>query len=157
MEIALYRPEIPPNTGNIARLCVNVGVPLSIVGEPSFDLSEKAVRRAGLDYWKDLDLRRFADYEEFRTKKEAEGSRIFLVSKFGTKLYWDVDFQKTDVFLFGRETSGLPEEIHKSCPPEQIISLPMAEVSRSINLSNAVAIVLYEALRQEKTRTNPKG
>ncbi|MCW7480976.1 tRNA (cytidine(34)-2'-O)-methyltransferase [Leptospira kanakyensis] len=157
MEIALYRPEIPPNTGNIARLCVNVGVPLSIVGEPSFDLSEKAVRRAGLDYWKDLDLRRFADYEEFRTKKEAEGSRIFLVSKFGTKLYWDVDFEKTDVFLFGRETSGLPEEIHQSCPPEQIISLPMAEVSRSINLSNAVAIVLYEALRQEKTRTNPKG
>lgn len=127
------------------------------MGEPSFDLSEKAVRRAGLDYWKDLDLRRFADYEEFRSKKEAEGSRIFLVSKFGTKLYWDVDFQKTDVFLFGRETSGLPEEIHKSCPPEQIISLPMAEVSRSINLSNAVAIVLYEALRQEKTRTNPKG
>ncbi|PJZ85259.1 tRNA (cytidine(34)-2'-O)-methyltransferase [Leptospira harrisiae] len=155
MEIALYRPEIPPNTGNIARLCVNVGVPLSIVGEPSFDLSEKAVRRAGLDYWKDLDLRRFANYEEFRSQKQAEGSRIFLVSKFGTKVYWDVNFQKTDVFLFGRETSGLPEEIHQSCPPEHIISLPMAEVSRSINLSNAVAIVLYEALRQEKTRTNP--
>ncbi|TGM59227.1 tRNA (cytidine(34)-2'-O)-methyltransferase [Leptospira vanthielii] len=155
MEIALFRPEIPPNTGNIARLCVNVGVPLSIVGEPSFDLSEKAVRRAGLDYWKDLDLRRFADYEEFRSKKETEGSRIFLVSKFGTRVYWDVDFEKNDVFLFGRETSGLPEEIHKSCPPEHIISLPMAAVSRSINLSNAVAIVLYEALRQEKTRTNP--
>jgi len=155
LEIALFRPEIPPNTGNIARLCVNAGVPLSIVGEPSFDLSEKAVRRAGLDYWKDLDLRRFADYEEFRSKKEAEGSRIFLVSKFGTKVYWDVDFEKNDVFLFGRETSGLPEEIHKSRPPEHIISLPMAELSHSINLSNAVGIVLYEALRQEKTRTNP--
>lgn len=155
MEIALFRPEIPPNTGNIARLCVNAGVPLSIVGEPSFDLSEKAVRRAGLDYWKDLDLYQFPTWEEFQTTKESEGKRIFLVSKFGKKTYWDVEFQAKDVFLFGRETSGLPEEIHKGHPSDQIISIPMAEASRSINLSNAVAIVLYEALRQEKTRTNP--
>ncbi|TGL59838.1 tRNA (cytidine(34)-2'-O)-methyltransferase [Leptospira jelokensis] len=155
MEIALYRPEIPPNTGNIARLCVNAGVPLSIVGEPSFDLSEKAVRRAGLDYWKDLELYRFATWETFQKAKETEGKRIFLVSKFGKKVYWDVTFQAQDVFLFGRETSGLPEEIHKGHPSDQIISIPMAEASRSINLSNAVAIILYEALRQEKSRTNP--
>lgn len=155
MEVALYRPEIPPNTGNIARLCVNAGVPLSIVGEPSFDLSEKAVRRAGLDYWKDLEFHQFPTYETFLETKTKEGKRIFLVSKFGKKLYWDVSFQAQDVFLFGRETSGLPEEIHKGHPSDQIISIPMAEASRSINLSNAVAIILYEAVRQEKTRTNP--
>lgn len=155
MEIALFRPEIPPNTGNIARLCVNTGVPLSIVGEPSFDLSEKAVRRAGLDYWKDLDFYQYQTWEEFQTTKKSEGKRIFLVSKFGKKTYWDVEFRANDVFLFGRETSGLPEEIHKGHPSDQIISIPMAEASRSINLSNAVAIVLYEALRQEKTRTSP--
>lgn len=155
MEVALFRPEIPPNTGNIARLCVNAGVPMSIVGEPSFDLSEKAVRRAGLDYWKDLELYRYSSWEEFRDQKHDEGKRIFLVSKFGKKVYWDVSFTSQDVFLFGRETSGLPEEIHKGHPSDQIISIPMAEASRSINLSNAVAIILYEALRQEKTRTNP--
>lgn len=155
MEIALYRPEIPPNTGNIARLCVNAGVPLSIIGEPSFDLSEKAVRRAGLDYWKDLELFRYPTWEIFQKEKESLGKRIFLVSKFGTKVYWDMSFTSQDVFLFGRETSGLPEEIHKGHPSDQIISIPMAESSRSINLSNAVAIILYEALRQEKTRTNP--
>lgn len=155
MEVALFRPEIPPNTGNIARLCVNAGVPMSIVGEPSFDLSEKAVRRAGLDYWKDLEFYRYSSWEEFRDQKHAEGKRIFLVSKFGKKVYWDVSFTSQDVFLFGRETSGLPEEIHKGHPSDQIISIPMAEASRSINLSNAVAIILYEALRQEKTRTNP--
>ncbi|TGL07051.1 tRNA (cytidine(34)-2'-O)-methyltransferase [Leptospira bouyouniensis] len=155
MEIALFRPEIPPNTGNIARLCVNAGVPLSIVGEPSFDLSEKAVRRAGLDYWKDLELFRYPTWEIFQKEKESLGKRILLVSKFGKKVYWDVSFTSQDVFLFGRETSGLPEEIHKVHPSDQIISIPMAESSRSINLSNAVAIILYEALRQEKTRTNP--
>ncbi|ABZ93345.1 rRNA methylase [Leptospira biflexa serovar Patoc strain 'Patoc 1 (Ames)'] len=155
MEIALFRPEIPPNTGNIARLCVNAGVPLSIVGEPAFDLSEKAVRRAGLDYWKDLELHRYPDWDWFQKEKETQGKRIFLVSKFGKKVYWDVSFSSKDVFLFGRETSGLPEEIHKGHPSDQIISIPMAESSRSINLSNAVAIILYEALRQEKTRTIP--
>ncbi|TGM69972.1 tRNA (cytidine(34)-2'-O)-methyltransferase [Leptospira levettii] len=155
MEVALYRPEIPPNTGNIARLCVNAGVPLSIVGEPAFDLSEKAVRRAGLDYWKDLDFYQFPSFEEFQRTKQDQGKRIFLVSKFGKKTYWDISFSSQDVFLFGRETSGLPEEIHKGHPSDQIISIPMAETSRSINLSNAVAIILYEALRQEKTRTNP--
>ncbi|EOQ89130.1 putative tRNA (cytidine(34)-2'-O)-methyltransferase [Leptospira yanagawae serovar Saopaulo str. Sao Paulo = ATCC 700523] len=134
---------------------MNAGVPLSIVGEPSFDLSEKAVRRAGLDYWKDLEFYRFATWEGFQKAKETEGKRIFLVSKFGKKTYWDVSFHSQDVFLFGRETSGLPDEIHKGHPSDQIISIPMAEASRSINLSNAVAIILYEALRQEKSRTNP--
>ncbi|BDA79782.1 putative tRNA (cytidine(34)-2'-O)-methyltransferase [Leptospira kobayashii] len=148
MEIALFEPEIPPNTGNIARLCVNADVPLSIIGKPSFDLSEKAVRRAGLDYWNDLNLSEYGDWEEFRSKKETEGQRIFLISKFGTKTYWDVQFLPTDVLVFGRETSGLPDSIKKVHDSERILSIPMSPKSRSINLSNAVAIILYEAIRQ---------
>lgn len=150
MEVALFEPEIPPNTGNIARLCVNASVPLSIIGKPAFDLSEKAVRRAGLDYWQDLDLRLFADFEAFRAEKSLSKQRILLISKFGEKAYWDHEFEADDVLVFGRETRGLPEEIRNSYPQNQILSIPMGANSRSINLSNAVAIVLYEALRQKK-------
>ncbi|TGL57088.1 tRNA (cytidine(34)-2'-O)-methyltransferase [Leptospira ognonensis] len=148
MEIALFEPEIPPNTGNIARLCVNADVPLCIIGKPAFDLSEKAVRRAGLDYWQDLDLHLFSDYETFLAEKQKRSQRIFLVSKFGETTYWDNRFQADDVLVFGKETSGLPEIIRASHPKERILSIPMGAKSRSINLSNAVAIVLYEALRQ---------
>ncbi|TGN20723.1 tRNA (cytidine(34)-2'-O)-methyltransferase [Leptospira idonii] len=155
MEIALFEPEIPPNTGNIARLCVNADVPLSIIGKPAFDLSEKAVRRAGLDYWQDLSLTQFPSWGDFRREKEAKAQRIFLVSKFGKKVYWDLEYFSTDVFVFGRETSGLPEEITQAHNPDEIISIPMSPKSRSINLSNAVAIVLYEALRQRNMRNSP--
>jgi tRNA (cytidine/uridine-2'-O-)-methyltransferase len=150
LEVALFEPEIPPNTGNIARLCVNANVPLSIIGKPSFDLSEKAVRRAGLDYWNDLELRMFANFELFREEKTKANQRILLISKFGEKTYWDNAFLPDDVLVFGRETSGIPMEIHSLFPKEQILSIPMGIKSRSINLSNAVAIVLYEALRQKK-------
>ncbi|WP_411821784.1 tRNA (cytidine(34)-2'-O)-methyltransferase [Leptospira sp. 'Mane'] len=156
MEIALFEPEIPPNTGNIARLCVNADVPLSIIGKPSFDLSEKAVRRAGLDYWNDLILYQFPDWEEFRSKKEEEGKRIFLISKFGRENYWDVQFLPTDVLVFGRETSGLPDFITEAHDQNRILSIPMSPKSRSINLSNAVAIVLYEAIRQVERGNPPK-
>lgn len=155
MEIALFEPEIPPNTGNIARLCVNVGVPLTIIGKPAFDLSEKAVRRAGLDYWNELKLTQFSNWSEFQELRKKEGKRIFLVSKFGKRVYWEENFLSDDVFVFGRETSGLPPEIHSSVPETHVLSIPMAEGSRSINLSNAVAIVLFEAIRQEKTKTSP--
>lgn len=148
MEVALFEPEIPPNTGNIARLCVNAGVPLSIIGKPSFDMSHKAVRRAGLDYWQDLDLRLFPSWEPFCQAKIESGQRIFLISKFGKKNYWDESFGKDDIFVFGKETSGLPPEIQENHPEGQILRIPMAAHSRSINLSNAVAIILYEALRQ---------
>ncbi|MDZ4727304.1 MAG: tRNA (cytidine(34)-2'-O)-methyltransferase [Leptospira sp.] len=154
MEVALFEPEIPPNTGNIARLCVNANVPLSIIGKPAFDLSEKAVRRAGLDYWDDLELRQFTSFAEFHDEKIQKGQRILLVSKFGQTVYWDVQFKSDDIFVFGKETSGLPASIKDIFPVNQIISIPMGEKSRSINLSNAVAIVLYEALRQRKFATS---
>lgn len=148
MEIALYKPEIPPNTGNIGRLCVNSGVPLSIIGEPGFDLSEKAARRAGLDYWQYLRLNRYPDWDQFLEEKK--DSRIFLISKFGKTNYATVSFETRDVFVFGQETRGLPQEIRNSWPAERILSIPMEPISRSINLSNAVAIVLFEALRQTR-------
>lgn len=146
MEIALYRPEIPPNTGNIGRLCVNSGVPLSIIGEPAFDLSEKSARRAGLDYWKHLELNRFSDWDQFL--KAREGRRIFLVSKFGTQNYAGVSYQKDDILVFGQETKGLPSEIRENWEPNRVLFIPMEPISRSINLSNSVAIILFESLRQ---------
>lgn len=146
MEIALFRPEIPPNTGNIGRLCVNAGASLCIIGQPSFDLSEKAARRAGLDYWQHLDLQRFEDWNDFL--KHKKGRRIFLISKFGKTVYASVRFEKDDILVFGRETSGLPEEIMKSNHVTDTLMIPMPADSRSINLSNAVAIVLFESMRQ---------
>lgn len=146
MEIALFRPEIPPNTGNIGRLCVNAGASLCIIGQPSFDLSEKAARRAGLDYWQHLDLHRYEDWNDFLNHKK--GKRIFLISKFGKTVYASVRFEKDDILVFGRETSGLPEEIMKSNHVTDTLMIPMPADSRSINLSNAVAIVLFESMRQ---------
>lgn len=146
MEVALFRPEIPPNTGNIGRLCVNTGVPLNIIGEPAFDLSTKSARRAGLDYWQYLDLKRYSDWEGFLQAKQE--SRIFLVTKFGKTNYAQVDYQKGDVLVFGRETSGLPPEIREAWDPERTLFIPMKPVSRSINLANSVAIILFESLRQ---------
>lgn len=146
MEVGLYEPEIPPNTGNIGRLCVNAGAKLSIIGKPSFDLQEKSLRRAGLDYWKELDWELHENWESFLKKRQ--GQRIFLVSKFGRKNYAQVTYHIDDIFVFGRETSGLPDWVRNSHDPDRILMIPMVVGSRSINLSNAVAIVLYEALRQ---------
>ena len=146
MEIVLFRPEIPPNTGNIGRLCVNAGASLGIIGEPSFDLSEKSARRAGLDYWQHLDLKRYKDWDEFLLQKKDR--RIFLISKYGKSVYASVRFEEDVILVFGRETSGLPEEIMSSEKVEACLNIPMPNESRSINLSNAVAIVLFESLRQ---------
>jgi len=146
MEIALFEPEIPPNTGNIARLCVNTGLPLAIIGKPGFSLTEKALRRAGLDYWHLLDFSQYSSWEDYRAERKS--SRILCFSKFGVTNLWNVQFQRGDCLLFGRETKGLPEEILCNALDQEKIFIPMAEGSRSINLSNAVAIAAYEALRQ---------
>lgn len=147
IHICLYRPEIPPNTGNIARLCVNAGIPLHIIDKPSFDLSEKAVRRAGLDYWPQLSLQIHENWSEFTTDCLAKG-RAFLVTKFGTTRYTEPNYQPNDYFIFGNETSGVPQTVKNDFPDQSQIYIPMQENSRSLNLSNSVAIVAYEALRQ---------
>ena len=149
MEIALYKPEIPPNTGNISRLSVCTGSRMHIIDKPSFSMDEKSVKRAGLDYWSELDLHLHKNWEEFyETRRDR---RIMLITKFGKTPYTAHKFQPEDIIVFGRETSGLPDSIVEQIAaehPERIVRIPVSRICRSLNLSNAVAIVLYEGLRQ---------
>lgn len=142
--IVLYEPEIPQNTGNIARTCVLTDSKLHLIKPLGFSLDEKHLRRAGLDYWKDLDLEVHESYEDFMDKYGKE--RIFLASTHGGEHYDEVLFNKGDFIMFGRESSGVPEAIHESL---ENIRVPMIKSStRSLNLSNTVAIIAYEGLRQ---------
>lgn len=151
IEVALYRPQIPPNTGNVARLCVSAGAPLHIVGEPAFSFDDRNLRRAGLDFWDDVDLRRHEGWEAFDSDVAARGGRILLLTRHARRLYTEHDFAPGDVILFGQETSGVPPEIHEAAgarSADHLLRIPMAAPSRSLNLSNAVAVVLFEAQRQ---------
>ncbi len=144
--IVLYQPEIPPNTGNIIRLCANTGAKLHLIRPLGFELDEKRVRRAGLDY-RDMALVQehdsFNDFIAHVTPK-----RIFAYSTKGHRCYTAATYQADDALLFGPETRGLPTALRESLPPEQVLTLPMRVNSRSLNLSNTVAIALYEAWRQ---------
>ena len=144
--IALYEPEIPPNTGNIIRLCANTGCTLHLIKPLGFDLDNKKLRRAGLDY------REFAKIRVWDTLKkfliETDGKRVFGVTTKGQKNYSDVLFEREDILLFGPETRGLPNTILETLAPERKIRIPMKEASRSLNLANAASVVVYEAWRQ---------
>jgi tRNA (cytidine/uridine-2'-O-)-methyltransferase len=144
--IALYEPEIAPNTGNIIRLCANNGCQLHLIEPLGFDLEEKKLRRAGLDY---SDLTRVTRHKDFALFLEAmAGKRIMACTTKGSRPHSELSFKKDDVLLFGPETRGLPLEIIESLPTSQRLKIPMAASSRSLNLSNAVAIISYEAWRQ---------
>jgi tRNA (cytidine/uridine-2'-O-)-methyltransferase len=143
--IVLIEPEIPQNTGNIARLCVAAGARLHLVGPLGFSIDEKALRRAGMDYWERLDLRTWNSWEELRADNP-EGRFYFLSSKV-EKNYWDAVFEDGDFLVFGRETKGLPASL-LAAHPETTLTIPMTEGTRSINLATSVGIVLYEAVRQ---------
>ena len=157
LQIALYRPEIPPNTGNIARLSICTGCRLHIVGEPSFSMDEAAVRRAGIDYWDRVDLHRHEGWEAFTDRMEAEGPRpVLLFTRFAEELYYDYLYRGNEVLVFGRESTGLPEEVLSYAgrrPENRALRIPVAADCRSLNLSNAVAVVVYEALRQTNYAT----
>ncbi|NRD75695.1 tRNA (uridine(34)/cytosine(34)/5-carboxymethylaminomethyluridine(34)-2'-O)-methyltransferase TrmL [Shewanella sp. VB17] len=144
--IALYEPEIAPNTGNIIRLCANNGCQLHLIEPLGFDLEEKKLRRAGLDY---NDLTRVTRHKNFNSFLEAmNGKRIMACTTKGSRLHSELHFETEDVLLFGPETRGLPIEIIESLPTNQRLKIPMMPSSRSLNLSNAVAIISYEAWRQ---------
>ncbi|WP_444995819.1 tRNA (cytidine(34)-2'-O)-methyltransferase [Aliikangiella sp. IMCC44359] len=144
--IALFEPQIAPNTGNIMRLVANNGCKLHLIEPLGFDLDEKKVRRAGLDY-RDLDNTTL--YPDFFTfKKQMSGARIIACTTKGTRSHSDIKYQDGDVLLFGAETHGLTPEVMDSIPPEMRIRIPMMANNRSLNLSNAVAIISYEAWRQ---------
>lgn len=147
IEIVLYQPEIPPNTGNIARTCALTGTPLHLIRPLGFSIDEKSVKRAGLDYWHLLDLKVHDSLEDFL---ECCGHRkIYLSTTKAEEMYHDVSFEEDCLIIFGRETAGLPDDLHQRYP-EGRFKIPMREHEdvRSLNLSNSVAIVLYEALRQ---------
>jgi tRNA (cytidine/uridine-2'-O-)-methyltransferase len=145
--IVLYQPQIPPNTGNIARLCVATKSKLHIIRPIAFFLDDKTMRRAGCDYWKHLDLQCYNSLEELKSK--AGDANFFYVTKYGEKKYSDVTFKDGDYLVFGSEQHGLPKEIIES-NKEKTIVIPMAGPTRSLNLSSSAAIVLYEAIRQTK-------
>lgn len=142
--IVLYQPEIPQNTGNIARTCVLTDSKLHLIKPLGFELDEKHLKRAGLDYWKDLDLEVHESYEAFMEKYGEE--KIYLASTHGGEHYDEVSFAEGEFIMFGRESSGVPEEVHNAL---ENIRVPMIKSStRSLNVSNTVAIIVYEALRQ---------
>lgn len=150
LHVALFEPEIPPNTGSIIRLCANTGARLHLIEPLGFDLDEKKVRRAGLDYRDMAIVTRHANWEAFleTVPEQAANKRIFALTTKATRGYCEPQFQDGDVLLFGTETRGLPEHIHAFLGDSGRVRIPMQADSRSINLSNSVSIVLYEALRQ---------
>lgn len=145
MEIVLYQPEIPSNTGNIARTCAVTGCPLHLIEPLGYSLEDRYLKRAGLDYWDQLDIRIWKDWDSFM-EVHGKGRFWYLTTK-GTVSYGQVDFGPSDYLVFGPETRGLPGELLEE-HPESTCRIPMGDKFRSLNLSNAVAIVLYEALRQ---------
>ncbi len=152
MQIVLVEPQIPQNTGSIARTCAATDSSLHLVGPLGFEISEKAVRRAGLDYWPHVKLSQHPSWDEYIDTAKPE--RIWLFSKFGQKLYTDAQFQQGDALVFGSETKGLGPQLLANFSPEQILRIPIISIHvRSLNLSNAVSIALYEARRQLKLDT----
>ncbi|MGH8369423.1 MAG: tRNA (uridine(34)/cytosine(34)/5-carboxymethylaminomethyluridine(34)-2'-O)-methyltransferase TrmL [Gammaproteobacteria bacterium] len=146
LHIVLYQPEIPPNTGNIIRLCANAGAALHLIRPLGFELSEARVRRAGLDYH---ELARVHEHDSFEAYVQtAQPGRVFAISTRGRRRYTEVAFRTDDALLFGPETRGLPQAMLDNMMPDQVLRLPMRPDNRSLNLSNAVAVTLYEAWRQ---------
>lgn len=147
INIVLYQPEIPQNTGNIARTCALTESKLHLIKPLGFSISDKAVKRAGLDYWHLLDLAVYEDYNDFLEKNNHPN--LYLLTTHGNKNYADVQFENDPYIMFGRETAGLPESIHGQYPKNRF-RIPMKDhpEARSLNLANSVNIVLYEALRQ---------
>lgn len=144
--IVLYQPEIPPNTGNIIRLCANTGTFLHLIKPLGFELDDRKLKRAGLDYHEWAEVREYSTLAEFLAQTEI--SDLYAFSTKGARAYHEVEFKNRDAFLFGPETRGLPRSLLESLPTANRLVVPMLPNSRSLNLSNTVAVVVYEAWRQ---------
>lgn len=145
MHIILHQPEIPANTGNIGRTCVATGTALHLIEPLGFRLDEKSIKRAGMDYWEHLEVTRYINFQEFQQKHP--GVKIWYATTKAKRLYTEAVFGQDDYIMFGKESAGIPEELLVE-NEETCIRIPMMDEIRSLNLSNSVAIVLYEALRQ---------
>jgi tRNA (cytidine/uridine-2'-O-)-methyltransferase len=146
LNVVLVEPEIPPNTGNIARLCLAVGARLHLVGPLGFSLDEKALRRAGMDYWHECDVHHWDSLDELKAAA-GEGSKFWYFTTKAKQLYWQATLHDGDYLVFGRESRGLPESLLHA-HPEQCVRIPMLEGARSLNLATSVGIAVYEAMRQ---------
>ena len=146
IHIALYEPEIPPNTGNIIRLCANTGFRLHLIEPLGFDFDDKKLRRAGLDYHEFAATKRHKNFQAFVENEQPK--RILAITTKATNYYGDVNFTSGDYLLFGSETAGLPENVRQQIPDQDKIRIPMIKDSRSMNLSNATSVIIYEAWRQ---------
>ena len=145
LNIVLFEPEIPANTGNIGRTCVATNTRLHLIEPLGFRLNEKNLKRAGMDYWEHLDVTTYIDYRDFMEKNP--GAKIYMATTKGQNVYTEVSYEEDCYIMFGKESAGIPEEILKA-HPDTCVRIPMIGETRSLNLSNSVAIVLYEALRQ---------
>ena len=146
LNIVLYEPEIPSNTGNIGRTCVATGTRLHLIEPLGFRLNEKTVRRAGMDYWEHLDVTGYDDWTDFLERNP--GAKIYMATTKAKHVYTEVSYEPDCYIMFGKESAGIPEEILVQ-HPDECVRIPMLGETRSLNLANSVAIVLYEALRQQ--------
>jgi len=148
LHVVLVEPEIPPNTGNIGRLCLATGAHLHLVKPLGFSIDDRELKRAGLDYWKDVQVTVWDSFAALRGA-QSPGARYFFLTTKTDRLYWDARFRDGDFLVFGRETKGLPEPL-LAANDQHLLTIPMASRTRSLNLATAVGIVLYEAVRQVK-------
>lgn len=147
LNVVLYEPEIPANTGNIGRTCVATNTRLHLIEPLGFKLNEKSLKRAGMDYWSDLDVTTYIDFRDFQEKNPE--ARVYMASTKAAKVYTEVQYEPDCYIMFGKESAGIPEEIlvgHK----ENCVRIPMVGDIRSLNLGNSVSVILYEALRQNQ-------
>ena len=149
LNIVLVNPEIPFNTGNIGRSCVATGTRLHLVGKLGFKIASKEIRRSGLDYWPNLDYKRHETWEDFLTAEQPRENQMFFLSTKGTKTFWNANFPPNAYLVFGAESCGLPKEFYERYK-ESLLTIPMTGPVRSLNLSSSAAIVLFEALRQNR-------
>ncbi|MDP7592843.1 MAG: tRNA (uridine(34)/cytosine(34)/5-carboxymethylaminomethyluridine(34)-2'-O)-methyltransferase TrmL [Litorilituus sp.] len=146
LDVVLFQPQIPPNTGNIIRLCANSGFRLHLIEPLGFDLDDKKLRRAGLDYHEFAAVKRHKNFSAFVEAEQP--TRILAITTKANNFYGDVTFTQGDYLLFGSETAGLPDDVRDQIPDEDKIRIPMLKDSRSMNLSNATAVIVYDAWRQ---------
>ena len=145
IHVALYEPEIPPNAGNVARLCAATGSPLHLIGRLGFSFAHPKAKRAVMDYWQEVDVRRHVAYDDFA--EAVAGRRVWMLTTKAERTIWDADFRPGDVLLLGPESRGLPETL-LAAAPERCLRIPMVPSARSLNLGSSASIALYEALRQ---------
>lgn len=151
LNVVLLEPEIPPNTGNIGRLCLATGATLHLIEPLGFSLDDKLLKRAGLDYWPLVHVRQWSDWGAF-VAGQAEGARYWFLTTKTDAAYWEAEFEDGDYLVFGRETRGLPAAL-LAANASTCLTIPMAAETRSLNLATSVGIVLYEAVRQLSTKT----